>query len=174
MKNATVILLLIVFGFNLGGSYVILRMQQHKIRKEIVQQIKNGISESELTCISVTSENESQLIWKDREEFRYKGTMYDIVHIEVSGKTKIYHCISDAQETKLIDKYNKELQKKRKHRNNRTNAVKTVKFLQKINPLPQKDELAISQKEPHPNFFYYNHYAPLSLEISSPPPKQVL
>ncbi|MEH6765808.1 MAG: hypothetical protein V7655_14985 [Aequorivita antarctica] len=175
MKNAIVFFLLLVFGFNLGGAYIILRIQQHQIRREIVHQIKQGISEKDLTSITVSPENENQLIWKDREEFSYKGTMYDIVRIEIlDNNTKVYHCISDNQETKLIAKYNKEFKKKRKDRNHRSNPAKTIKYVQKINPLPQKDGLAFSQKTICPNFVYENNYASLSLEISSPPPKQVL
>jgi hypothetical protein len=175
LKNATAFFLLFIFSFNLGGSYVIFKIQQHQIRREIIHQIKKGISEKDLTRITVSSENENQLIWKDREEFSYKGTMYDIFHVEILNEnTKVYHCISDSQETNLIAKYNKELQKKRKDKNNRTNSVKTVKFLQKINPLPQKEEVALSIKSTQPNLVYQDNYASLSLEISSPPPKQVL
>ena len=175
MKNATTFFLLFIFSFNIGGVYVIFKIQQHQIKREIVNQIKQGISEDELTSITISSENESQLIWKDSEEFSYKGTMYDIVHIEIlDNNTKVYHCISDNQETNLIAKYNKEFKKKRKDRNNRTNSAKTIKYVQKINPLPQKEELAFSNTAIRPNFVYHDNYASLSLEISSPPPKQVL
>ncbi len=175
MKNATAFFLLIIFGFNLGGSYVILKIQQHQIRREIIHQIKEGISEKDLTSITVSSENENELLWKDREEFSYKGTMYDIVRVEILNEnTTVYHCISDSQETNLIANYNKELQKKRKDKNSRTNTVKTVKFIEKINPLPQKEEVAFSNKVIRPNYVYHENYASLSLEISSPPPKQVL
>ena len=175
MKNTIVFFLLFVFTFNLGGSFVILKIQQHHIRREIVHQIKQGISEKELIHITVSSENENQLIWKDKEEFSYKGTMYDIVHVEILNEnTKVYHCISDSQETNLIAKYNKELQKTQKDKNRRTNTVKTVKFIEKINPLPQKEELAFLNKKIRPNFVYHENYASLSLEILSPPPKQVL
>ncbi|MDC8001151.1 hypothetical protein POV26_08885 [Aequorivita todarodis] len=175
MKNATVFFLLFVFTFNLGGSFIILKIQQHQIRREIIHQIKQGISEKELTSITVSSENENELLWKDREEFSYRGTMYDVVRMEILNEnTKVYHCISDDQETNLIAKYNKELQKKQKNKNNRTNATKTVKFLQKISPFPQKEDLAFSNKVIRPNYVYHENYASLSLEISSPPPKQFL
>ena len=175
MKNAIVFLLLLTFGFNFGGSYIILRIQQHQIRREIVHQIKQGISEKDLTSIAISSENENQLIWKDHEEFSFNGMMYDIVRVEILNEnTKIYHCLSDSQETNLIAKYNKDLHKKRKDKNNRTNSVKTVKFIQKINPLPQKEDLAFSNKLIRPNYVYHDNYASLSLEILSPPPKQVL
>ncbi len=175
MKNAISFFLLFVFSFNIGGTYVIFKIQQNHIRREIVHQIKQGLSEKDLTRITVSLENENQLIWKDREEFRYKGTMYDIVHTEIINEnTKVYHCISDSQETNLIAKYNKELQKKRKDKNNRTNSVKTIKYIQKINPIPQKVNLAFSNKLNRPNFVYHNNYTSLSLEILSPPPKEIL
>ncbi|AFL80265.1 hypothetical protein Aeqsu_0758 [Aequorivita sublithincola DSM 14238] len=175
MKNAIAFFLLFIFTLNLGGTYVIFKIQQHQIRREIKQEIKKGISQKDLTSITVSTENENELIWKDHEEFSYKGMMYDVVYVEILNKTtKIYHCISDTQENNLIAQYQKDLQKKQKNKNNRTNSVKTVKFLQKINPLPQKDELAFSKKIQVSNFDYQNNYSPLSLEISSPPPKQVL
>lgn len=174
MKNATAFFLLFIFTLNLGGTYVIFKIQQHQIRREIKQEIKKGISEKDLTSITVSSENENELIWKDHEEFSYKGMMYDVVHVEILNKTTIYHCISDIQENNLIAQYQNDLQKKQKNKNRRTNSVKTVKFLQKINPLPQKDEFVLSEKIQLSNFDYQNNYAPLSLEILSPPPKQVL
>ena len=175
MKNATVIFLLFIFTFNLGGSFLILKVQQYQLRKEIIQQIKKGISEDELTSITIFPADDHKLTWKDKEEFSFNGKMYDVVHVEKSmnGAT-VYHCISDVQENKLIAKYNKELQKKRKDKNNRTNSVKTVKFLQKINPLPQKIEVAILEFSQKTNFVYSENYSPLSLEISSPPPKTIL
>ena len=175
MKNATAYFLLFIFTFNLGGSYVILKIQQHQLHPEIIDQIKSGISEKDLTSIAISSKNEKELIWEDEEEFSYKGEMYDVVYVEILNEnTKIYHCISDIQETNLIAKYHKELQKKQKSKNNRTNSVKTVKFLQKVNPLPQKEEVAFTNNAVHTNFIYYENYSPRSLEISSPPPKQVL
>lgn len=175
MKNATVYFLLFIFTFNLGGSYVILKIQQYQLHREIIHQIKSGISEKDLTSVAINSENEKEFIWKDGEEFSYKGEMYDVVYVEIlNEKSKIYYCIPDSQETNLIAKYHKELQKKQKNKNNRTNSVKTVKFLQKINPLPQKEEVAFTSNTVHTNFIYYENYSPLSLEISSPPPKKVL
>lgn len=174
MKQAAAIFLLLIFTFSLGGSYVILKFQQHQLHREIIQQIKLGIPESNLTSIVITPETQNQIIWKNREEFLYKGIMYDVVHLETKGQNIEYHCISDTQETKLIAKYSKQIQKNRKNKNNRTNPLKIFKFNQRINFLPQKEELAFSQKECSPNFNYCINYTTLSLEISSPPPKQFL
>ncbi len=174
MKNATVILLLLIFTFNIGGSFLILKVQQYQLRKEMIAQIKEGISESELTQIAVTPEQANKLIWKDKKEFSYQGSMYDVVKVEVRDECTVYHCISDVQETKLIAKYNKELQRKRKDKNNRNIPVKTVKFLQQVNPLPQKMEVAYLESNSKTYFNYAENYSPLSIDILSPPPKQIL
>lgn len=174
MKNAIIIILLAIFSFNFGGSYAILQFQKYQIRKEIKREIRAGISENDLIKIVVTSENKKELIWKDSKEFSFKGKMYDVVHSEkINSNTQIYHCISDSQETKLIAQYTKDLQKKRKNKNNQ-NPLKVFKFIEKIEPLPQKKDVAINQNKLLNNFDYFENYAPLTLEISSPPPKQIL
>lgn len=174
LKNATVILLLVIFSFNLGGSYAILQIQKHQIRREIKREIRAGISENDLIKIEVTSENKEKLIWKDSKEFSFKGKMYDVVRSEkIDENTKVYHCILDSQETKLIAQYNKELQKKHKNKKN-SNSLKVFKFLEEIDPLPQKAIMALSERKLLNNFKYYENYAPLTLEISSPPPKKIL
>jgi hypothetical protein len=175
LKNAFVFLLLTAFAFNIGGPFVILKIQQHQIKQEIERQIKTGIPENELTQITISSENQKDLFWKDRNEFRFRGNMYDVVRVEiVNATTKVYHCIPDGQETKLIAKYFKDLQKRRKDKNNRFNTVKTVKFIEKTNLLPQKLEGAVASKTAKARSVYENHYSPLAPEISSPPPKPYL
>lgn len=175
MKNAIVIILLAIFSFNFGGSYVILQIQKHQIRQEIKREIRAGISENELVKITVTSENKKELIWKDSKEFSFKGKMYDVVRSEELDKnTKIYHCIPDHQETQLIARYTKEIQKKRKNKKDNVNPVKVVKFIEKNDSLPNKTELAFIQIKHSTDFTYYNNYATLKLETSSPPPKQIL
>ena len=53
-------------------------------------------------------------------------------------------------------------------------ANKQANRVQKALEQTQKNELVISEVSKRPNFLYQNSYIPLSLEISSPPPKQVL
>ncbi len=120
MKNATAFFLLIIFGFNLGGSYVILKIQQHQIRREIIHQIKEGISEKDLTSITVSPKTKTNSLESPRE-FAIKDKK-DIVRVEnLNENTTVYHCISDSQETNLIAKCNKIEKRKDK---NKTNSVK--------------------------------------------------
>ncbi len=175
MKNAIALFLLVIFTFNIGGSYLLFRIRQFEIRREIIQEIKQGIRESDLTIFTITPENEDQINWENTAEFSYKGTMYDVVHVEtIDQNTKRYHCISDIQETKLIANYGKELEKNKGTKNTERNSLRFLKFFQEQIPSQSSTEIAFFNQEPSSNFKYFNGYTPLFLEISSPPPKQVL
>ncbi|WP_116693103.1 hypothetical protein [Marixanthomonas spongiae] len=141
----------------------------------MIQQIKAGVADADLTQIRITPENEDQLIWEDGEEFRYKGIMYDVVHTEkVDHKTTVYHCLTDTQETNLLAELQDLIKKNKKTKNNRKNPVKTFfKVLNKIPPQFQKQGIAIFEPTPEVNFHYVNYYNPPKLDISSPPPKKV-
>ncbi len=172
MKNAFVIVLLTVFVFHIGGPFVIFKIQEHQIKKEILNQIKKGITINELTQITVSAANEKELLWKERNEFSYKGNMYDVVQVEnVGPNTKVYHCIPDGKESKLLAKYYKDLRKRRKDKNHRYHSIKTLKFIEKTDRLPQKSNETLAEKTQHTGSVYENHYSPLAPEISSPPPK---
>ncbi len=175
LKSVVATCLLFIFLFNFGGCYVILKVQQYQVRREMIQQIKAGVSDTDLTPIKVTSENENQLIWEDGEEFQYKGIMYDVVHTEkVDHKTTIYHCLTDTQETNLLAELQDLIKKNKKNKNNRKNPVKIFfKVLNKISPQFQKQGIVIFESNPEVIFHYVNYYNPPKLDISSPPPKTV-
>jgi len=141
----------------------------------MIQQIKAGVSDADLTEIRVTSENENQLIWKDGEEFRYQGMMYDVVHKEkADNKTTVYHCLTDTQENTLLADLEELIKKNKKNKNSRKSPVKTFfKVLNKISPQFQKQGIAIFERNPEVIFQYVNYYNPPKLDISSPPPKSV-
>ncbi len=173
LKSIAGTFLLFIFCFNLfGGDYILFKIEQHKVRKEIVGKIKAGIADENLTAISINSTNEHLLNWKDKEEFSFNGEMFDVVNTEsFSNGNKIYHCLTDNQESKLIKEFQKNSEKKRKNKNNRNSADKVVKYFEPINPLPQKDSGLYSIENKISFFKYSENYASLALEISSPPPK---
>lgn len=86
------------------GNYFLYRHQQHIIRREIKRQIFAGIPETALDVI----EHNKELRWEeDGKEFHFGGEMYDIVKTKVINGKKIYYCIADKKEKKLIDNYGK-------------------------------------------------------------------
>ncbi len=106
MRGAVAISLLFSMLFQAAGHFFIFRIQQHKIRQEIEQQIKAGVSEAELVLLKIpkTLEEKPHSTFQriHKREFRYDGKMYDIVRQESHGDTTWYYCLPDEKETQLF------------------------------------------------------------------------
>lgn len=105
MRKAISILLLLLL-FHPGGYFLIFKIQQYQVRREIKQRIKAGVPEQELVLLKIPrnlEEQPSQLFQRIHSgEFRYQGKMYDIVRQQEHGDTTWYYCVSDEKETVLF------------------------------------------------------------------------
>lgn len=157
------------------GFFFIFKIQQYHVRQEIKQHIKQGVPENELTLITVTPENESQLEWEHKKEFRYKGTMYDVVKKEIIDETTIiYYCITDKQETTLFANLDEQVKKNMDTKNEGNSPVKNLlKLLSNIYSKPQKNVWILFPTNMAINYEYSYHYSSPALDITSPPPKIV-
>jgi len=112
------VILLFFFLFNMGGYYLWFNYLKNNIQKEIRREIRKGLSEKDLTLITVPVNDESGICWiKPAKEFTYRGEMYDVVKIKISDNKKFIYCINDIREKKLIadfSKTNESSQKARK------------------------------------------------------------
>lgn len=135
--------------------------------------IKQGLPENELTMILVTPENRNLLDWEEDHEFRYKGTMYDIVKIKTVCETStIYYCIKDNEETKLFAQLDEEVDKRMNADRNGSDSLKNLFKLLSNVYYSQQNTIWISfQAEFVIVLKYFNHYFSPSPDISSPPPK---
>jgi hypothetical protein len=96
------------FLFNIGGYYVWFNVIKNKLQKEIRQEIRQGLSEKDLTLIVVPADDESGICWiKPGKEFTYQGNMFDVVKTKINGNKKFYYCINDIKEKKLIADFSK-------------------------------------------------------------------
>lgn len=101
-------ILLITLCFNSVGYYLIHVNLKNQIRKEIKRYIKNQVPDDQLVVISHTPETAGNFHWIHSREFRYNGTMYDIVSVKIiTDNVTEYHCITDHQETVLFKNLNK-------------------------------------------------------------------
>lgn len=106
MKNKVALLLLFILLYSFGGFYIVFKIQQSNIRREIKHTIKSHVPDSQLKILSfnVSSEEYKKLDWKDKHEFRYKGRMYDIVKQKTLANGQIqFYCIDDEDEEKLFE-----------------------------------------------------------------------
>ncbi len=86
-----------------AGYLFVFEIQKHEIRREIKQQIKAGVPETELVLLKIL-ERKPDLTFQhvDKHEFRYDGKMYDVVRQESHGDTTWYYCLADEKETQLF------------------------------------------------------------------------
>ena len=84
MRKYLSLILLIVVLFAGEGWYLSFIYLQHTVREEAEYEIRKGLKDEDLTLIVVTPGREQEITWtkKDRE-FRYRGSMYDVVRIKV-------------------------------------------------------------------------------------------
>lgn len=96
------------FLFNIGGYYLWFSYVKNNIQKEIRREIRQGLSEKDLTLISMPVNDESGICWiKPGKEFTFNGKMYDVVKITINNNRKFYYCIDDVKEKNLIAGFSK-------------------------------------------------------------------
>jgi hypothetical protein len=147
-------------------------LQTHYVRREMVQEIKKDIPLSELTLVTMTSKNKHELNWRDKHEFRYKGTLYDVVKTRiVSSEITEYYCITDHMEMKLLSKLEKQRDNNSKQDKNNRNKG-SIKLFFNLNSEKQKPLVLKELKSfniPHE----IDIYNTISLDIPSPPPNVI-
>ncbi len=103
MRKFLSLILLIVVLLAGEGWYLSFIYLQHTVREEAEYEIRKGLKDEDLTLIVVTPGREQEITWtkKDRE-FRYRGSMYDVVRIKVRDGKKYYYCLNDVKEKEII------------------------------------------------------------------------
>lgn len=152
---------------------MVFKVQQYEVRKEIKTRIKQGVPIDELVRIEVTAHNAHELDWEHSREFRYRGTMYDVVRTQVvDAQTTVYYCVNDDQETELFAELDQLVQKSMeaegKGRSKRTGPFKLLPcIVPGALAHPSTQILSIA-----PCIGGHSSYLRPWLPISSPPPEQ--
>ena len=109
MKKLSSILLLIIVVFNSLGFIVCFSIQQKQIKKEMKSIAKRSIDPAKLILIKSGPANISDagfgLKFIDKDEFVYRGKMYDVVRKIKRGDTTLYYCLNDVKEDQLIAEF---------------------------------------------------------------------
>ena len=82
-----------------------MRYEQSKAKREAKHTIMKGLGKEELTLFTLeTKQLATDLLWTKKDEFKYKGKMYDIVYTDTD--TCAHHvllwCWDDNNETRLV------------------------------------------------------------------------
>ncbi|HTM67626.1 MAG TPA: hypothetical protein VL093_14970 [Flavipsychrobacter sp.] len=103
LQRIVAILILLVLLTGLGGYFVVFKVEQFALRREMKERIKSSLPESQLQHFAFSKQKTSTLDWERKgKEFRLDGDMYDIVRAETEGDTVHFYCLRDDKETKLF------------------------------------------------------------------------
>jgi hypothetical protein len=166
MKKYISLILLITILFVSNGYYLYFKHLQHKIKEEIKHEIKNKLSDNELSVVIISSENKKQISWKEKDkEFSYNGEMYDIVKTKTLNNKTYYYCIKDTKEKNLIANYTR-------HNRRRNKTLLKLRKVLSNKYFPEK--FIINTKTNNADIYftdYQQNYTSVYLETLSPPPK---
>ena len=105
LKKIIGILLVLFFVGSYAGSYLWIRHQRHRVRREL-KNVLAQVNKKDLTTFSFTTAEAENLDWQNPHEFLYKGKMYDVVEKTEKNGSIIYSCWLDKEETKLNNQLN--------------------------------------------------------------------
>jgi hypothetical protein len=166
-------LLLAVFALNSLGLFLAFEWQQWHIQSAVQKAIETGPSPDEIYEVTVVAENAAQLQWYEDHEFRYHGTMYDVVQKKVlNADTTVYYCLADLAETSLLSNLDKFVKKSTEPLD--SSRRPTISPFQLFAPafFPTQKHTDSCRFFPTNNRWeYYCHYSPPFLTPNAPPPR---
>jgi|GEM_PF-1951029 len=89
--------------------------EQRQYRKSVRRVLTQAVDRAQLSRIAVPLQSASELDWVHHKEFRYRGSMYDVVHREYGADSAIYWCWWDAEENRLMSDLDRLVSGLRKH-----------------------------------------------------------
>ena len=166
MKRLVSFILLLLFLFISDGYYLYFRYLQHKINTEVKNEIRKGLKEEDLSLIIVSVNDRQEIFWTRKDkEFRYKGSMYDVVSTEVKGQKIYYYCLNDVKEKQLLARFQQTNRRRAKTLMNLKRVMGSKYFTEKPSFTTDLCTTGILFSE------YQEHYHSLIPETNSPPPK---
>ena len=124
-KIAAICLLLIAFYSML--SFVVFKMQQFAIYREVKNLVKTNVDDCKLVHFQLLEQDYKRLDWeKPDKEFKLNNKMYDVIKFEKVNDTIYLSCINDVQEENLIENY---LSQNNHHLNPNKSKSKNIKTI---------------------------------------------
>lgn len=125
MKRFFALLFLFLYVYNLVGYLAVFSFLQYRIHGEVKRMLKASVPASELILFAFHTaklENgEYPLQWLKKNEFRYRGGMFDIVTSRVNRDSTYFMCINDIQEERLFKNIGNHVQRHMNDSNDQKN-----------------------------------------------------
>ena len=163
-----------IFLFNTAGYFIAFKTQQYQVKSEIESEIKAGINTNELTTVTISKMDLSDIQWMESgKEMRYNGEMYDVVKSSETSNSVTYYCINDAKEESLFanldDHINTHVLSNVPQKSSKKLIDHVVKLYFSTPPAAEFSSTAYSQ-----NFSFGNSiFTSVIIEKNAPPPEFV-
>jgi hypothetical protein len=176
LKKTIAIFLILLFAINLFGGVLLFLIQKSEIQNEFRQYLKHSVSVNNLTLIKITKNNKSNnsLIFTKRDEFRYKGSMYDIVKKKVTKEAIYYYCFNDKKEENLRKNFVNNFKRSEEGSNSSKRNFLILEKLLTIGFLDRKDKFENVIKDKQTTVFITSHHISFITDTSSPPPESII
>jgi hypothetical protein len=97
-----VLFLLLLYVGEIFGTMTVFTGVRAQIRREVKQRIKASVPPAELVRFVLHPGNRFEFHWIHDREFRFRGSLYDVVRSDHRGDTTLLACINDVQEERLF------------------------------------------------------------------------
>lgn len=176
IKRFFSLLICSLFLFNISGYYIVFSILQHQVRKEMKALIKSELPDEKMEIIIIPDSEilsgKSTLTFIKKNEFYYKGNLYDIVKRTRGENSSIFYCINDKQEEKLFAGLDDHIRSNMdKNTNAKSKSVQIAKnIIKEALPESKKPISSITFRE-----YYYRTFTSFVIwqysQVDSPPPK---
>jgi len=155
------------------GYYIAFRVRQQELKSEVRVYLQSHKHDSHLTHLEFPAQNgkiiHDKFEWKEKDEFSFEGSMYDVIEMKVEKDKVILTCLEDKGENDLLKTF-KQIQKQENRGKSRSTAA--LQFLSLVYYSPDTEVIPSCNFEPLTS--YYSYQSPIvdrSAETLTPPPK---
>jgi hypothetical protein len=146
MRKCIALALVFTLLFDNGMYYYFFHAIRQEIRRDQMEKVEEGTEVEASAVIHVTPQNAGELQWtRSGKEFRYKGSMYDVIRKAVNGINTYYYCMFDKKESSLVSKMDKTT-RAHKDATRKVNHPVFIKFIGET-LLLEKPEFTIAKSE---------------------------
>jgi hypothetical protein len=114
LKKIATILLLSCLCLNITGYHIIFQFRKATLKAAMKKMLHSQVHNDDLIVFHFAvnaPQAEDSPEWEEENEFMLQGKMYDVVDKRIENGQLVVRCISDDNETDLINKYQEILEK---------------------------------------------------------------
>ncbi|MBI2269635.1 MAG: hypothetical protein HYU69_04670 [Bacteroidetes bacterium] len=174
MRRVFSCLFLILFLYNIVGYYPVFLYFQSQVKDEVYQKIKNPVPQNDLTVFVFDGDEYKSLEWVERNEFRYKGNLYDVVRKKTDGNGNIVvEVLNDKKEKELIVNLKEQTQQNTENPATGKGGQKLPEFFSNLYLPTNNQNSFIQEKSIQLPCRFQSSLISCIREIPSPPPRLV-